>query len=307
MDLFDLLQKTSRSFALAIPMLPAAPAKTLGLSYLVFRVADTFEDATQWPSKRRLEALERFEALLLSDVRTWVESASGLSQWALAVPPVEHAGYLELLEQLGNLMQDCATLEVAERQALVKTGSVMMQGMRTFIARTGARGELQLTDSHDLRRYCYVVAGVVGELVTELFLMHSPSLQTEAPALKRTMVEFGEGLQLVNILKDMQSDAAAGRVYLPPSMSKGEAFALARRGLESALEYIEALERSLAPVGFVQFTAVSVALALRTLRRLEEPASVPATGREEVFQLVASLQEATLNRATPAFLASMRG
>jgi len=41
-----LLQKTSRTFALAIPLLPEPTRTAVGAAYLLFRVADTFEDAT---------------------------------------------------------------------------------------------------------------------------------------------------------------------------------------------------------------------------------------------------------------------
>ena len=37
----DLLEKTSRTFALAIPLLPTPAREAVGLAYLLFRVADT--------------------------------------------------------------------------------------------------------------------------------------------------------------------------------------------------------------------------------------------------------------------------
>ena len=47
-DVNDLLVKTSRTFALAIPLLPEPTRREVGLAYLLFRIADTFEDATAW-------------------------------------------------------------------------------------------------------------------------------------------------------------------------------------------------------------------------------------------------------------------
>ena len=64
MDLDDLLLKTSRTFALAIPLLPEPTRAAVGVAYLLFRIADTFEDATAWPRTQRIEALERFVEVL---------------------------------------------------------------------------------------------------------------------------------------------------------------------------------------------------------------------------------------------------
>lgn len=62
----------------------------------------------------------------------------------------------------------------------------------------------------DLDRYCYSVAGVVGELLTELFAVYSPVIATQKAALAPLAVSFGEGLQLTNILKDVWEDAGRG-------------------------------------------------------------------------------------------------
>ena len=53
-DLETLLIATSRTFALAIPLLPEPLRREVTLSYLLFRVADTFEDAASWPRARRV-------------------------------------------------------------------------------------------------------------------------------------------------------------------------------------------------------------------------------------------------------------
>ena len=59
-----LLVRTSRTFALAIPLLPSPPRREVTAAYLLFRIADTFEDATRWPRASRLAALSDFARLL---------------------------------------------------------------------------------------------------------------------------------------------------------------------------------------------------------------------------------------------------
>ncbi len=60
----------------------------------------------------------------------------------------------------------------------------------------------------DLLTYCYHVAGEVGLLCMEIFGYRSERLKTYA-------VKMGLAFQLTNILRDIQSDAARGRIYLP--------------------------------------------------------------------------------------------
>ncbi len=62
-DLKELLEKTSRTFALSIPVLPEPTRRQVMIAYLLFRIADTFEDAAHWPPERRRGALGQFEAL----------------------------------------------------------------------------------------------------------------------------------------------------------------------------------------------------------------------------------------------------
>jgi len=60
----------------------------------------------------------------------------------------------------------------------------------------------------DLGVYCYRVAGTIGLMSIEIFGYRNP--QTREYAL-----HLGTALQLVNILRDVASDARRGRVYLP--------------------------------------------------------------------------------------------
>ena len=63
-EIDDLLQKTSRTFALTIPFLPAPTRAEVEIAYLLFRIIDTFEDARLWTPQRRIDTLRRFGDLL---------------------------------------------------------------------------------------------------------------------------------------------------------------------------------------------------------------------------------------------------
>src|SRR5689334_16439764 len=101
-ELDELLEKTSRTFALAIPLLPEPTRRQVGLAYLLFRIADTFEDAELWTRERKLAALEGFAALL-ADGTTADDVAREAAGW-LAVPPCANAGYLELLRRAPEVL-----------------------------------------------------------------------------------------------------------------------------------------------------------------------------------------------------------
>jgi farnesyl-diphosphate farnesyltransferase len=171
--------------------------------------------------------------------------------------------------------------------------------MARFVARTDEHG-LTLDSLEDLRNYCYVVAGIVGELLTELFLLEEISLRTVGADLRGRARAFGEALQLVNILKDSAEDAAEGRRYLPASVPRADVFALARRDLGVAGEYIEILHRAGAPPGILEFTALPVALAWAALAKVEERGPGAKVGRPEVFRIARGVRGSIARGERPA-------
>ncbi len=63
-------------------------------------------------------------------------------------------------------------------------------------------------DFAGLRRYCHLVAGVVGEVAANIFGRSSERTVDYAHTL-------GRALQLTNIIRDVGDDARRGRIYLP--------------------------------------------------------------------------------------------
>ncbi len=288
-DLDDLLAKTSRTFALAIPLLPEPTRRAVSVAYLLFRIADTFEDASAWPREQRISALHDFSELLtLEPARRAVRAAALVPGW-LASPPVAHEGYLELLSRTAGVLSELDGLSPRVRAVVARHAVRTSDGMAAVVTRADEVGSLHLETVKELQDYCYLVAGIVGELLTEVFLLDAPQLEPEAANLRRTMVAFGEGLQLVNILKDSGDDARDGRVYLPRATPKADVFALARRDLEAANEYVAALQRGGAPSGFVAFTGLSLVLAFASLDRLERLGPGAKVSRDEVQRLFGTL------------------
>jgi farnesyl-diphosphate farnesyltransferase len=66
-----------------------------------------------------------------------------------------------------------------------------------------------------MRQYCYYVAGVVGEMLTDLFCDYSETIAENRKELFPLGASFGQALQMTNILKDLWEDKARGACWLP--------------------------------------------------------------------------------------------
>ena len=64
----------------------------------------------------------------------------------------------------------------------------------------------------DLERYCYRVAGVVGEVAAAIF---GGARSEDDRNIRRYAHELGLAFQLTNIIRDVGEDARRGRIYLP--------------------------------------------------------------------------------------------
>ena len=291
----ELLVKTSRTFALSIPVLPEPTRREVMISYLLFRIADTFEDAADWPPERRIAALREFQDLLRDFSSDKANRLAG--QWTAAgVSP--HAGYRQLIAETPFVLDAFFGLEPEAVASVREHVCRSAEGMAGFVGRTDG-GVLILNDLQDLRDYCYAVAGIVGEMLSDLFLLKREVLVPAAPYLRERAATFGEALQLVNILKDAAVDVTEGRSFLPRGVQRSEVFALARRDLRIAAEYTLALQRAGAPRGLVEFCALPTELAWATLRKVEERGPGSKVSRLELFAIRQRVARA-LERGDPA-------
>ncbi len=281
--LSELLVRTSRTFALAIPCLPYPVRRQVTVAYLLFRIADTIEDGVFLDRTEKLAALDSFDRLLCAAADMHPKDV----RLDLPRPPSDNPDYLTLLDELPLVTNSVMAFGPEIRDAILRGTRTSIAGMQRFIAAGTAEGAIRIRSLGDLRDYCYVVAGVVGEMLTELFAHEASWLSEVRGELDATARWFGEGLQLVNILKDSKEDEGDGRLFVPNEVTRLQLFELAREDLQNADLYLRALQCAEAPVGFVAFTRLPLRLAWRTLECVEQFGPGSKVPRNEVMSILA--------------------
>jgi farnesyl-diphosphate farnesyltransferase len=204
----EILPHVSRTFALTIPQLPVALRTAVTSAYLLCRIADTIEDEPALPAGDTYHFLERFTAVVKG-----TEAPRGLARDLLPrlsqrTLPAER----DLVANMERVLRVVGRLDERQRAAIRRCIEVMSRGMHQFQRTASLKG---LARSTDMDAYCYYVAGIVGETLTELFCAYSPAVMRHYAALYELAPSFGQGLQMTNILKDVWEDRSRGACWLP--------------------------------------------------------------------------------------------
>ncbi|WP_024871819.1 phytoene/squalene synthase family protein [Tolumonas lignilytica] len=273
----ELLANVSRTFALTIPQLPAPLADWVGNAYLLCRIADTIEDEPALSCDEKADFIQLFLDILSSKASESVLHA----QLSPRLSAGTSAAECQLIEQTASVIQ-CYRQFPADVQAILQRGvAIMSQGMTRYQHLASPHG---LSDQTALDHYCYAVAGVVGEMLTALFIAYRPALQANQKELAALSVSFGLGLQLTNILKDVWDDARRGVCWWPQTLtqqgivwppadrqtlltSRNELVAVAMGHLRDALDYTLALPAE--EQGLRQFCLWAVGMAVLTLQKIQ--------------------------------------
>lgn len=294
----ELLQGTSRTFALAIPLLKDDRRRQIGLSYLLFRVADSIEDAPEADVSIKLRLLRELRDELNSPLTSGDVPAdfSTNDRTDLCGLWPENSATHRLLCELPRLLAMLNWTDFAPATAIRAALSQTIDGMTRFLASSElSLVQIQLQTVQDLRAYCYVVAGIVGEMLTDLFVSHHAISPEIAGNLRRMSVGFGECLQLTNILKDADSDALDGRVFIPASISRDAVLSLAFRATDDAKRYICLLEKNEFPADVIAFCRFLCVLAEGTLGRLQNDNGASKLSRDDVRKLLATVSVPSSN------------
>lgn len=203
-----MLQGVSRTFALTIPQLPTTLYRVVSNAYLLCRIVDTIEDEPLLEGARKNYFCQQFLRALDGGKNAESFARQLSASLSKETPAAEH----ELIGNVPRVIQIARSFSAAQREALQNCVRVMAHGMAQFQLRHEKHG---LRTLEDLDLYCYYVAGVVGQMLTRLFCLHSPEIDKSHHALMALAVSFGQGLQMTNILKDVWEDNRIGACWLP--------------------------------------------------------------------------------------------
>jgi farnesyl-diphosphate farnesyltransferase len=131
----------------------------------------------------------------------------------------------------------------------------------------------------DLDRYTYGVAGAVGLLLCDLFAWFEKVQINRSRA-----IQFGRGLQLVNILRNRKEDLARGVDFYPDGWTDEHMYDYALKNLREFDEYLSTLSRS----SFMKFVGIPRALAYATLNALAR--GDEKLTRSEVVEIVKQIE-----------------
>lgn len=275
------LDRVSRSFAFTIPQLPDPLRLAVGNAYLICRIADTIEDEMALSMAEKRKFLQDWTAIVASckgakpfsrDLRRRLTGSTTRSE-------------RDLIDVTSMVIYITSTLGNNQRRAIARCIEIMSEGMYEFQERASLNG---LKDISDLDRYCYHVAGVVGEMLTELFCNHSEEIARKHDTLATLAASHGQGLQMTNILKDVWDDHERGVCWLPASVFDSGNFdlsaiapgmtdpvfqqgmdrliAIAGKHLSNALKYILCIPSH--ETGIRRHCLWPVGMAVLTLRRI---------------------------------------
>ena len=177
----QIMKKYSKSFSYAFDLLPESERRAVWAVYAVCRIIDDSIDEEQNPQK--LQAIKEDIQLIQSQQVDSPDQFKSNQRIMLAFYDTSQNYKMEY-QSFYNLIE--SVFEDEHFEMFVK--------------------------DEELMRYCYGVAGIVGEVLSPI-LAEQPSDETYEVAR-----ELGEALQLTNILRDVGEDFEKGRIYFSQEM-----------------------------------------------------------------------------------------
>jgi farnesyl-diphosphate farnesyltransferase len=213
-----ILPEVSRTFTLNIGELKGDTHKATLLGYLFFRIADTFEDNKFQDETQKIKALLHFADIFRGN--------KNLNERLKLYKPLklqweDNSPEKNLLQNGDRAIRCYFDLPTIYREIIDRHIALTSEGMAKFQKkkRDSSTEFFQLQDINDLEEYCYYVAGVVGEMLTQIFSQQS-DIATIKSQLEDHQIQFGLALQMTNIMKDHQKDIDRGWCYIPASITE---------------------------------------------------------------------------------------
>jgi farnesyl-diphosphate farnesyltransferase len=307
-QLLRMLREVSRSFYLSIRLLPRRLAEPVGLAYLLARATDTLADTASVPAGERAMTLAQLAAAIQGG-----DSGNAAAELSRSFAPRQSdEAERRLIESVPEILRILDVMNPADRGDIRALLVHITRGQKNDVERfAAAGGVVALQNAQELQQYTYDVAGAVGEFWTRLCFRYIDDFAEESETRMNELGRrYGEGLQLVNILRDTSGDLQNGRCYFPADeleeagLSPGEIAQAPERflpiyhrwleqaesGLKAGMEYVRAINHFRVRAA----TALPALIGARTLsmirsagpNALRERIKVP---RKEVRSTIATV------------------
>lgn len=208
-DLQLWLDRTSRTFALTLRLLGEPLRTYASAAYLLCRIVDTVEDCESLPTEAKCRYLLEFGSRLR-------ENPTALPQGSPALFSDPQTWEERLTRHEADILNLIHTFPIPVRDTIFRYAGEMAEGMAMFLGQQDQQGNLRFESDEQLDQYCYYVAGTVGLMLNDLFADVSGRDKSES---KNAAIELGIGLQLTNIVKDIQKDRLRNVHYCPTGVS----------------------------------------------------------------------------------------
>jgi len=208
-----LLQKTARSFYISVKILPEKMRISVTIGYLLARITDTLADEIDLPANVRDDMINEVVKMINNGV-----SAGQTKQLQPAIEALAKNSNLHMvLLHVSDVISACDTLNQKTHQDLVQCLNIITSAQRSEIEWFKDKNKMGFIDrGEELDNYIYSVAGSVGECWTHISFDSYPVLSSlAADQLFAYSIDFGKGLQLLNILRDIPHDLQNNRCYIP--------------------------------------------------------------------------------------------
>ena len=208
-----LLKKFSRSFYLTICVLPPKIRQPVSLGYLIARTTDTVADEVELPAKNKLSLLTKMSERIIHGLNHHKPISMDPSFTDLALSQAQKT----LLINFDKMIVGLFELPDNIRLNMIQTLTYIVQAQRLDLERFElVKGLSCLLTIDEFQKYLYLIAGNVGECWTKICLDEIPNYSNKLLAeLNPLAINFGKGLQLINILRDLPDDFKNGRCYIP--------------------------------------------------------------------------------------------
>ncbi len=260
-----ILKDTSRTFYIPISRLPARLQETVASAYLCMRAVDEIEDHSELDCASKATLLRGLSPVLQAHL------ASARPADVLAALERVFSPFQSILPEVTLRIGDWLLSLPAGIAPRVWDATVAMAERMAF----WAENRWRIQSEADLDGYTFSVAGAVGLLICDVWGWFDGS-QID----RECAVQFGRGLQAVNIIRNRAEDLRRGVNFYPAGWSERHMFTYARTYLGLAKNGVKAMPKG----SFKYFVEVPLLLAEGTLQAIEK--GVGKLSREQVLQIV---------------------